>query len=135
MIGQLGDYEFEVSTESVKTFSDLRFSNSASYTEHKVLGRKSVLEYTGLNASTASLKVSLNSYLGVDVMDEISAFYEYMNEGTALVFMLGGDVMGYDMWVIESFDEDYVEIDSHGVVRRADITLKLREYIDDEEVE
>ena len=132
MIGQLGDYEFEVSTESVKTFDGLKFSNSASYTEHKVLGRKGVVEYTGLNASTASLKISLNEYMGVDVLEEISAFYEYLNEGTALVFMLGGEVMGEDMWVIESLDEEYTEIDNQGGVRRADITLKLKEYLDDE---
>ena len=132
MIGQLGDYEFEVSAESVKTFDGLKFSNSASYTEHKVLGRKGVLEFTGLNASSASLKISLNEYLGVDVLEEIAAFYEYMNEGTALVFMLGGEVMGEDMWVIESLDEEYTEIDNQGGVRRADITLKLKEYIDDE---
>ena len=133
MIGQLGDYEFEVSTESVRTFDGLKFNNSASYTEHKVLGRKGVLEYTGLNASTASLKISLNEYMGVDVLEEISAFYEYMNDGEALVFMLGGEVMGEDMWVIESLDEEYTEIDNQGRVRRADITLKLKEYLDDQE--
>ena len=132
MLGQLGDYEFEVSSESVKNFDSLKFSNSASYTEHKVLGRKGVLEFTGLNASSASLKISLNEYMGVDVLEEIAAFYEYMNEGTALVFMLGGEVMGEDMWVIESLDEEYSEIDNQGGVRKADITLKLKEYIDDE---
>ena len=132
MLGQLGDYEFEVSSDSVKTFDGLKFSNSASYTEHKVLGRKGVLEYTGLNASSASLKISLNEYLGVDVLEEISAFYEYMNEGTALIFMLGDEVMGEDMWVIESLDEEYTEIDNKGGVRKADITLKLKEYIDEE---
>ena len=132
MLGQLGDYEFEVSTESVKTFDSLKFSNSASYTEHKVLCRKGVLEYTGLNASSASLKISLNEYMGIDVLEEISAFYEYLNDGTALVFMLGGEVMGEDMWVIESLDEEYSEIDNQGRVRKADITLKLKEYLDDE---
>ena len=134
MIGQLGDYEFEVSSESVKTFDGLRFTNSANFSEHKVLGRKGLLEYTGLNASSASLKISLNAYMGVDVLEEISAFYEYMNSGEALVFMLGDEVMGEDYWVIESLDEEYQEIDSRGVVRRADITLKLKEYIDDENV-
>ena len=133
MLGQLGDYEFEVSSESVRSFDGLNFSNSANYTEHKVIGRKGVLEFTGLNASSASLKISLNEYMGVDVLEEIAAFYEYLNEGTALVFMLGNEIMGQDMWVIESLDEDYLEIDNQGGVRRADITLKLKEYIDDQE--
>ena len=132
MIGQLGDYEFEVSTESVKTFDGLKFSNSAGYTEHKVLARKGLLEFTGLNASTASLKMTLNERLGVDVLEEIAAFYEYMNDGTALVFMLGDEVMGEDMWVIESLDEAYTEIGSKGRVIGAELTLKLKEYVNDE---
>lgn len=132
MIGQLGDYEFEVSTESVKTFDGLKFSNSAGYTEHKVLARKGVLEFTGLNASTASLKMTLNERLGVDVLEEIAAFYEYMNDGEALVFMLGDEVMGEDMWVIESLDEAYTEIDNKGRVIGAELTLKLKEYVSDE---
>ncbi len=132
MIGQLGDYEFEVSTESVKTFDGLKFSNSAGYTEHKVLARKGLLEFTGLNASTVSLKMTLNERLGVDVLEEIAAFYEYMNDGEALVFMLGDEVMGEDMWVIESLDEAYTEIDNKGRVIGAELTLKLKEYVSDE---
>lgn len=133
MLGQLGDYEFEVSAESVRTFDGLKFTNSAAYTEHKVIGRKGVVEYTGLNASTASLKISLNARLGVEPLDEIAALYEYLNDGTALVFMLGSEVMGEDMWVIESLDEEYTEVDSKGRVIRADLAVKLREYLDDEE--
>ena len=133
MIGQLGDYEFEVSTESVRTFDGLKFSNSAAYTEHKIIGGKGLVEFTGLNASTASLNITLNERLGVDVLEEISALYEYMNEGAALVFMLGSEVMGEDLWVIENLDEEYKEIDNTGHIVRADITLKLREYINDEE--
>ena len=132
MIGQLGDYEFEVSTESVKTFDGLKFSNSAGYTEHKVLARKGLLEFTGLNASTASLKMTLNERLGVDVLEEIAAFYEYMNDGEALVFLLGDEVMGEDMWVIESLDEEYTEINNKGRVIRADLNIKLKEYVNDE---
>ena len=132
MLGQLGDYEFEVSTESVRTFDGLKIQEAATYAEHKVLGRKGVLEYTGLNAASLSLKISLNDFLGVEPMEELTAFREYMNEGTAVVFMLGDEVIGEDMWVIESMDEEYAEIDNKGRVRRAELSLKLREYLDNE---
>ena len=132
MIGTLGDYEFEVSSEKVKTFRDLKFSNSAAYTEHKVHGRKAVLEFTGLNASTASLTVSLDIAQGVDPMTEITRFYEAMNNHEALGFTLGGEVMGEGLWVIESLDEDYEVIGGKGEVLRATVSLKLREYVDEE---
>ena len=132
MIGQLGDYEFEVSAQSVKTFDGLKLSESASWTEHKVLGRKGLLEFTGLNAGSLSLKISLNENLGVDPLTEIAALREYMKEGAAVIFMLGDEVIGSDYWVIESLDEEYSEIGSKGQVKRIEVNVKLKEYIDDE---
>ena len=132
MLATLGDYEFEVSTGRVRTFNSLRFSNSASYAEHKVHARKGVLEFTGLNASTASLSILLDIMQGVDPMAEITRLYEAMNKHEALAFTIGGEVMGMGLWVIESLDEEYEQVSSKGVVMRARVDLKLREYVDEE---
>ena len=132
MLGTLGEYEFEVSSESIRTFQGLKFSNSAAYTEHKVLGREALIEFTGLNASTASLTLTLDITQGVDPSTEITELYETMNAHEALAFTLGGLVMGRGLWVIESLDEDYEQVSSKGVVMRAKVDLKLREYIEDE---
>lgn len=133
MLGTLGDYEFEVSAERVHTFSGLRFNNSAAYAEHKVHGRKAVLEFTGLNASTASLSLTLDSSQGVDPSQEIASLYEHMNNHDALAFTLGGDVMGMGLWVIESLDEEYELVSNTGYLMRARVDLKLREYVDNEQ--
>ena len=132
MLATLGNYEFEVSTEKVKTFTDLKFTNSANYAEHKVIGRKGIIEFTGLNASTASLTINLYAHAGVNPSEEITEFYEAMNNYELLVFTLGGEVMGEGSWVIESLDEDYKTIDAWGNVTEATITLKLKESVDDE---
>ena len=132
MLATLGNYEFEVSTEKVKTFTDLKFTNSANYAEHKVIGRKGIIEFTGLNASTASLTINLYAHAGVNPSEEITEFYEAMNDHELLVFTLGGEVMGEGSWVIESLDEDYKTIDAWGNVTEATITLKLKESVDDE---
>ncbi|MBR0035212.1 MAG: phage tail protein, partial [Synergistaceae bacterium] len=50
----------------------------------------------------------------------------------AVIFMLGDEVIGSDYWVIESLDEEYTEIDSKGQVKRIEVNVKLKEYIDDE---
>ena len=130
MIGSLGEYEFSVSDQAVKNFTDLAFSNSASYAEHKVIGRKSVLEFTGLNASTATLSITLDITQGVDPSECITALYTAMNEHEALPFTLGGDVMGEGLWVIEALDEKYVYVSAKGEVLRAEVDLKLKEYIE-----
>lgn len=132
MIATLGKYEFEVSTDKVKTFTDLKFSNSAAYSEHKIIGRKGLIEFTGLNASTASLTINLYAWAGVNPSEEITELYTLMNDHELLAFTLGGEVMGEGLWVIESLDEEYRTIDSHGNVLEASINLKLRESVNDE---
>ena len=132
MIATLGTYEFEVSTEKVKTFTDLKFSNSAAFSEHKIIGRKGLIEFTGLNATTASLSISFYAHAGVDPSTEITKLYGLMNDHEVLVFTLGGLVMGEGLWVIESLDEDYKTIDAKGNVLEAVVNLKLKEYAEDE---
>ena len=132
MIGSLGEYEFQVSSEQVKTFDGLSFSNSAAYSEHRIVGKKSLLEFTHLNPSTCSLNINLSIETGNNPDEEITALYTAMNEHQALAFTLGGSVMGEGLWVIESLDEKYTRIDSKGNILAAELTLKLKEYLDDE---
>ncbi len=131
MLASLGDYEFEVSVYNLSTFSDLKFSNSAQFSEHKIIGRKALLEFTGLNASTCSLNIHLEYGLSDDLYGTIDYFYQAMNDGEALLFMIGNDVMGEGFWVIESLNESYTEISGKGDIVAADLALSLKEYIDD----
>ena len=133
MFAQLGDYEFEVSLQNVSTFSDLKFSNSAQYTEHKILNSKGLLEFTGLNASTCSLKMKLVAGLTDSIDETISYFYDAMNDGMALVFIIGGGVMGQGLWVIETLEESYPEISNTGQFWSVELNMSLKEYLDDEE--
>ena len=128
MFATLGEYEFEVSSESIKTFSDLKLSDSASYTEHKIHGQAGLLEFTGLNAGSASLKMILDSALGLEPKDEAQKFIDSMNEHEALAFTLGGEVIGRGLWVIESIERSFDRIDNTGYVNRIELTLKLKEY-------
>lgn len=135
MLGSLGDYEFTVSTEGdVRTFRDLKKSDSASYTEHKILGRKGLVEFTGINASTCSLSIRLTRGLGftIDPVREINALYDHMRQADALPFIVGGNVIGEGLWVIESIDTDYQIIGHAGQVMDVVISLKLREYVDED---
>ncbi|MBQ2615285.1 MAG: phage tail protein [Synergistaceae bacterium] len=135
MIGTLGSVVFEVSTEGdVRTFRDLKKSDSASYTEHKILGRKGLLEFTGTNASTCSLTIRLTRGMGftIDPVREINALYGHMRQADALPFVVGGNVIGEGLWVIEGIDTDYKIIGAAGQVMDIEISLKLREYLDED---
>ena len=132
-IGSLGDIVFNVSEECVKTFSDLSIQRSAKYTEHSIAGRKGLLEFTGFGASTASLKIRLDAGLGINPKNELETLWKMFYAHEAVPFILNGEIIGDNLWVIENIDESYDIIDNTGVIIALDVSLRLKEYIEIDE--
>lgn len=130
MVGTLGSVEFTVSENKIRTFRDLSFTHSASYAEHKILGRKTLLEFTGINASSCSMKILLDAQFGVNPAEELQTLYEAMNKHEAIAFTLGGQVMGAGLWVIENLNETHSIIGAGGALMQAEVNLSLKEYIE-----
>lgn len=129
MIGSLGPVEFYASSEYVKTFSDLAVSHKAAYAEHKILNRPAKLEFTGSDASTLTLKLHFDAQHGVNPSDEIEALRDMTHTSSPVPFVLDGNVIGRDLWVIESMNVNYDKIAYDGFILSADVTLSLKEYI------
>ena len=130
MIGSFGEVVFEVSSERIRTFRDFQIQHSAKYTEHAIHGRKGLLEFTGLSASTASLSIRLDAGLGINPKEELNTLHEILTKHEALPFILDGEPQGDGLWVLESIGENYEIIDNHGTAIAVEVSIKLKEYIE-----
>ena len=130
MIGSYGDIVFEVSSERVKTFRDFQIQRSAKYSEHAIHGRKALLEFTGLSPASLSINIRLDAGLGLNPQEELNMLYEVLNNHITMPFILDGEPQSDNLWVLESIDEKREIIDNHGTLIAAEITLKLKEYIE-----
>ena len=130
MIGSLGSVEFVASEDSVKTFRDLSFSRQANFSEHAVINSKGLLEFTGLKAVTCSLKIILDASLGIIPVKELNTLRDIMNNHEAVALILGGDIQGGGLWVIESMNENLELITNSGEIFRASVNLSLKEYLE-----
>ena len=130
MIGSFGDVVFEMSSERIRTFRDFQIQRSAKYSEHAIHGRKGLLEFSGLSASTASLNIRLDAGLGVNPKEELTALRDILNNHKALLFILDGEPQGDGLWVLESLSESYEIVDNKGAVIAVEVSLKLKEYIE-----
>ncbi len=130
MIGSFGEVVFEVSAEKVRTFRDFQIQRSAKYTEHAIHGRKGLLEFTGLSASTVSLNIRLDAGLGINPKEELNTFHEILAKHEALPFILDGEPQGDGLWVLESIGENYDIIDNQGTFIAVEVSLKLKEYVE-----
>lgn len=129
-VGSLGDVVFEVSSDQVRTFSDLKIQRAAKYAEHAIHGKKALLEFTGLAPLTASMKVDLLAALGVVPKEELAALVEILTEHKAVPFILDGEPQGDDLWVLESISEGYEVINNQGTPISITVTLNMKEYIE-----
>lgn len=130
MIGSFGEVVFEVSASRLRTFQDFQMQRSAKYSEHAIHGHKGLLEFTGLSASTASLKIKLDVNLGLDPQEELSTLHKILDNHEALPFILDGEPQGDGLWVLESIGENYEIIDNYGMATAVEVSLKLKEYIE-----
>lgn len=129
MIGTLGDIAFEVSEEKIRTFNNYKFSASASYSEHNIHNKKSLLEFTGLKASNINFDIVLDESLGLTVDEEIDELLILLETHKPVKFILDGKIQGWEKWIIESIDISHEIINNKGRTIRAGVNLKLREYI------
>lgn len=127
-VGSLGDIIFSVSSEMVETLNNLKYSESANYSEHKLHNTKSMLEFTGSSPAEISFNMTLSYQLGVKVEDELNKLLDYTKNGKILKFMLGKTIFGSYRWVITKYTVNYKHFDKNGDVVTADVSLNLKEY-------
>lgn len=130
MIGSLGEFVFEVSSDKILTFDGLNFSKKANYAEHTIHARKGLLEFTGFNATTASMNIVLNSALGVDPISELEGLTQIFENHEAVSFILDGKPQGDGLWVIESMGLNYDFLDNKGSPQIIELSISLKEYIE-----
>ena len=130
MVGSLGEVVFDVSSESILTFDGMQYSHSAKYSEHSIIGRKGLLEFTGFSAATLSFTITLNAELGIDPKEQLDRLKEIFYNHEAVLFILNGEPQGENLWVIESLNEKHDDISRIGISNYIEVSLSLKEYLE-----
>lgn len=135
MIGILGEIPFSVTFDgnNIKAlnFTNLKRSGGANYEQHKRRGLKPVLELIDLSLESLKLDISLRSDLGQKPKVLLGILIAYSEAGKVLDFVLGQELLG--KFVIDSYDAGYEYITNNGKIRKIDVGLSLKEYIDEVE--
>lgn len=131
-VGAFGTLVFEVSTLKVETLRNVKRQSKARYATHEIVGRKSVLEYVGLEPDEITFEMQLNEGLGVNVQSEIGKLLEMLRSGESNYLILGTHAYGEYKWVLETvtINEEYA--DERGNVEMATANVTLKEVLPDD---
>ena len=132
-VGYLGigntskDVVFEVSSNVIKTFNNMKINKSVAYTTHKIHGHKAVPDMTGLEADTITFEILLSAYLGVNPKRELDKLETFMKNGTIVYLVLGDKIVG--TWVIKSMPYNIEYVYKEGDITQAKATISLIEAV------
>lgn len=133
VIGCLGLEEnqvvFEVSTETVRTFTNYQWSGSARYGVHQRHAGNALTEFAGLNPDQIAFDVTFSAELGTNPMEEIWRLWRFLRNGTTLPLTIGTHGYGRYRWTITSMNVKSKFFDHYGEIYHAVVSLKLQEYL------
>ena len=128
-IGCLGDIAFQVSSDVVRTISNVTWSGSVNYNTHARHLANSLVEFTGIAPDEITFDIVLSAALGVDPMTDINKIWEYERKGQTLPLVIGSKAYGKYRWVIKSHKIKMETFSGSGDLMSATVSISLLEYI------
>ena len=123
-IASLGDVTFSVSDSVIQTFRNLKYTESASYSQHKPHGRMAVPEFTGFDAPQITFEITLSAYFGVNPRKEYDKLREMLLAKKGYALAIGTELFG-DLWLVTNLSRafDYLYKDGTPTQYKVSITL------------
>lgn len=128
-IGSFGDLTFEVSSERVFTYDNFQRESKSRYSKHELINAVPVLEWLGSDTETISFKMIFHAGLGVTPAEETARLRQLCLDGHADYLVLGDEIIGDNLWVIESVSEAAKTWDNAGNVLISEVEVKMVEYV------
>lgn len=129
MVGCLGEIVFEVSSDTVLTLNNFKWSGGAKYATHQRHGMNALTELTGLDPDKITFDVVLSAYLGIEPQKVINKLWEYERNGTAVSLVLGDKAYGKYRWNVVSHSVAAKNFDGRGNITNVTVSITLQEYL------
>ena len=129
VVGAFGDVVFEVSSLKVETLRDLRRQSKGRYATHEIIGRKSVVDFLGVEPDEITFTMQLNADLGVDIRAEQKKLLDMLRDGEAQYLVVGGRALGQGRWYLTGLESKVEYTDGRGWATFMTVEATLREAI------
>lgn len=129
IVGCLGDIPFEVSSNTVQTINNMKWSGSAKYATHQRHAGDALTEFVGNDPDKISFDMVLSTFLGVNPMKMVEKLTQYRREGRTLPLVIGDTAYGRYRWTILSSDARTQHTDGIGNAVSLTVKITLQEYL------
>ena len=128
-IGTLGDIEFRVSAyDDIFTITNLKSTVGARTATHALMNKTPLIEFLGPESENITFDIQLRAWFGVNPLEAYKKLKEYCTSGEVVSFVVGGEPMGSNKWLITSVGNAVNNFDSKGKIIASDCSVTLIEY-------
>lgn len=128
MIGSYGNINFVVSDREVLTLKNVQRQISGTWNQQNRIGQKPVTSFGGAALQALSLTITLDASLGVRPREVLEQLERIVESGEVHDLVIGQRKIGGKFSLI-SVTENWKTILSQGELLRAEVTIKLQEYV------
>lgn len=130
VIGNFGSrIVFEVSDQSVITFSAMTQKVTGKYSKHSAVGQKDRPEFTGPGNRGVSFKMLIDIDLGIRPREVMERIEEAVETGETNYLVIGGRPVGNNKFYISSVSETVDVVTNGGGIARATLNVTMEEYL------
>lgn len=130
VIGNFGSrITFETSDRRILTFSGMTRKVSGKYAKHSVIGQKDRPEFTGPGNGNVTFKILLDVSMGIKPREIIEQIERAVETGEVDYLVIGGRLVGENMFYISSMSETMDVVLSGGEIARATLNISMEEYV------
>lgn len=127
-IGAFGNLVFEVSYNKILTFDKYQRTTKHRYQKHDIINYTPKLESLGRELEEISLEIYFNRALNVNPKEEIQKLRQMCNNAEVNYLIIGGEVIGGCLWVIEEVSENPEHFGGGGQILTSRVNVQFKEY-------
>ena len=125
--GSLGQVVFSINQKKIQTIKSLVWKKQYSYSTHKRYGKKTLLEFTGIEPDEIEIEMEISAFLGVRPLQMLEDLAAMAKKHQVVPLILGTDVIG-TKWVITNIEDSTDKFYMDGTLVSAKIKVKIKEY-------
>ena len=129
MLGSWGKLVFSVSDDFIKTFDNMKRSESARWSKHDVHLQKSKSEFMGVDAGGLTFDMHFSVTFGVNPMNEIDKLIRANRAGEVHMLVIGNKRFGLNKYYIASINADLKHWENRGHLLSGSINVTMEEYV------
>ncbi len=127
-VGSIGNVVFNASSRRLFTIDNFKQNISVNVSNHDIIGKKPVLEMTGLASDEITFDILLRKQNNINPQNKLKELRNMCDTGKVFPFLLGGKPVSSNYWMLTNVGVSTNYFGKGGEMISISVSVTLKEY-------